>query len=178
MFKRQFKSYRGTISSPDDLYKNLLEYSFKLLTRRSYSIQEISDKLQKRAFLVMDPTLDGEPAQKLSEDTIPKIVQRLLDYKYLNDQDFAKLFIQDQLVRKPQGIRLLKEKLKSKGIGKAMVEEVIENINLDEMAQALSALEKKKKSLKGVHPQKIKEKLFRFLISRGFDTGVILKILK
>lgn len=183
MFKQQHKSFRGTIGSPEGLYKNLLEYSFKLLTRRRYSIHEITNKLEKRAILITNPQADTpttpEPMpQETISEVIKRVIERLINYKYLNDREYTQLFIQDQLNRKPQGIRLLQEKLKHKGIAKAIVQETMANINPNELEQAKIALEKKKKTLKSSSIQNEKEKLFYFLVSRGFSTSTILTILK
>jgi len=146
------------------IHRKLYEYSLWLLSRRRYTVKEITKKLQKRQI--------GTPEE------IEAIIARLLMLKYLNDDEFTELFIADQLMRKPQGSRSLKNKLQLKGISKDLIEEKFRDRETDELALAKQALAKKARMMKDVADPKSKAKLFRFLASRGFNQGTIYQLLK
>ncbi len=135
----------------------------RLLSRRRYHSAELINKLR----------LKGHP-----EEEIINTVKRLKNLNYLNDKEYINLFTGDRLRFKPQSKRLIRQKLIQKGIGKDEVEEELSNIRINEKEQAVLAFRKKIKAIKTGTPQQQKEKIQRFLASRGFTPGVIIETVK
>lgn len=135
----------------------------RLLSRRRYHSAEVSNKLR----------LKGYP-----ESEIIGAIKRLKDFNYLNDSEYLSLYISDQLRFKPQSKRLIRQKLILKGINKDEVEEVLSNIRINEKDQAEMAFQKKIKTVKTGTPQQQKEKIQRFLASRGFTPAIIIETVK
>ena len=168
------------------MQKKLLKYAIWLLSKRPHSIAEIKKKLTDKA-------------TKLSQDQIEcssqvgAVIQKLIDLKYLNDQIFAEFFIRAELSRKAQSLNLIKRKIKLKGIDVEDYEVALNklksdeaDIAIDETILARAAMERKLRTLKNskistldsrLANQKIKEKLFRHLASRGFAIETILNVL-
>lgn len=161
--------------------RRIFNYACWLLARRRYSQSDLTKKLQKKF-----------PEQSEENE---KIIQLFLKKKYLDDQQYATLFIHEQLNRKPQGLRTIKQKLRQKGISEPLLSQVFaaattttNQYSEDTLIQ--KALSKKiillnKMRSKGdpdshspLSQQKIKQKLYRFLASRGFSPGAIMKALK
>lgn len=171
-----------------DLEKQLLQYAIRLLARRNYPTDEIHKKLKLRAEKIHTRT-DETVHTDIIENSIERVIGRLIQLNYLNDAFFAKNYLEAELRRKPQSLRLIKNKLQQKGIFSDVINQTIvahQEQNLqnqsdpetpEEITLAKLALQKKIKTLKYSNKKQQKEKLFRFLAARGFSTGTILKVL-
>lgn len=154
--------------------KRVFNYACWLLSKRRYSLADFREKLRKKF-----PEMQEERE---------RVTELFLARKYLDDEQYARLFVRDQLTRKPQGARLIKQKLSRKGIKDADVSMIMEDENLDESSLAFEAATKKLKTLKTAQGKTgsgkailtldQKQKLYRFLASRGFSPDVTIKTLK
>lgn len=167
------------------MHKLLFEYACRILTRRRYTVTELRKKLTQRVLLYTRRTgknslakEDLKVAAAKHDSTVEAVITQLLGLKFLDDKEYVQLFIEDQLRRKPQGVRLLKRSLSHKGIAGDLIQMAIKANLPDELELARAAVQKKMRSLQKATPQKRKEKLYRFLASRGFESGVILKVVK
>lgn len=111
------------------------------------------------------------------EQEIQKVINRLKELNYLNDSSYAKDFITDRVQFRPRGKFLIKKELKNKGIHPELAEKIIDETYEDEEEPALQAIKSRIKRLQNEPPQKQKEKLMRFLASRGFKIDTIYKVI-
>ncbi len=112
---------------------------------------------------------------KISEKSIEKIITILKDLKYLDDNQFAKLYLEDKLSNNPKGKRVIAMKLAEKGINKDVINNVIES-RYSEEKEIKKAKEILTKYLKKVHAKSEvdkKQKCYRFLLSKGFDYEIV-----
>lgn len=187
--------------------KYLLQRALYLLARRPHSTTEIRQKLTRIKVWPTKTAGEGARSAHNSSETsgnseatdsdakkagiaakipanpedITKIIQKLTELGYLNDEDFARIYIGSSLRRKPQGLRMLQMNLRQKGIDEstfatALKLASVEN-QFDESDLAQDAADKKLKTLSKLPPNKQKEKLYRFLASRGFSMDSIMKVL-
>lgn len=105
--------------------------------------------------------------------TVDYCISKLKEYKYINDEEFAKIYVRSYAQKK--GKRLLEFELKSKGVK----EEIIKNIfdNLAENDQVLINLAEKFLKNKP-RDKKTIQKLFAHLFSKGFEFEEINKIIR
>ena len=99
-----------------------------------------------------------------NDDIITKVVDKLLGYRYIDDNEYAKRYIDS--VSKSQGIHMTKYKLMMKGLRKEDVESVYSDMKVDSKENALQVALKHIKN-----KEKTKENLsktYRYLISKGF----------
>lgn len=143
----------------------LFNYAVWLLARRSYHTAELRKKMEKE--------------KRATPEEIEKVITQLQLYKYIDDQKYLHIFIRDQQKRKAQGVRLVKQTLLKRGIPKSEIESaLIQEVTPEsELIQAQKAAQKKCQKIKADDPQQKKQKLYRFLISRGFSQDTITKIL-
>jgi regulatory protein len=146
----------------------LMHYSLNMLARRRYTVNDMRKKLSARS----------EKFNISSPEDIEKILERLKELKYLNDTEYAILFVEDQLRRSPQGSLMLKKRLKLKGLPTEEIDSALQNTGINDYEMARKALQKKQRSLVGQDPRKLSEKLFRFLLSRGFSPSISIKALE
>lgn len=109
--------------------------------------------------------------KKVSDKIIDDIIELLEKQKYLNDEIYARNYLEDKLNSKPIGKRLAKMKLLEKGIDKELIESAInENYSADkEFELAAKLMEKYEKKVKFKDQTDKKNKCYRYLISKGFD---------
>ncbi len=143
--------------------KKLLNYAAWLLARRNYHSVTLRDKMTKRGI--------G------TEEDVSEVLEKLLENRYINDQEYVRYYIEDHMTRKPQGIRLVRKKLFQKGIKGEAVEKELQKHAPMEQERARQALLKKEKTLKAGGPHERKQKLFRFLSARGFAVDTIKAVL-
>jgi len=111
-------------------------------------------------------------------DEVDKVINRLLELKYLNDLEYTGLFIDEQLRRAPQGVMMLKKRLSAKGLDKSLFENALQSRRIDELELAEKALQKKLRTLVKTQPKKLQPKLYRFLMSRGFSPPAAIKAIE
>lgn len=142
-----------------------LDYSLKLLSLRSYTEKVMAEKLIQKGFST------GETALA---------IKKLKEYGYLDDGKFGRNLIDDGK-RKLVGRIKLSYSMHKKGIGRHLIDELLENYYPveEERSIATLALEKKSHSLIKYKENTLlfKKKLYDFLHSRGFSSGIIEDIL-
>jgi regulatory protein len=143
--------------------KPLLHYALDLLAKKRYSSGEMRKKLTTKS---------------QDSDEMEKVMARLNELNYLNDGEYAGLFIEDQLRRAPQGILMIKKRLEAKGLDRQQIMRAIEIKHIDEKEFARKALIKKMRFISRQEPSKINEKLYRFLLSRGFTPRTAMAVLE
>jgi len=130
-----------------------------ILSRRDHSESEMRAKLSRKGF---------------DSDDIEGVIDRLKQKKLIDDRQFADRFVTSQLNRKPVGPRLLSLKLKQKGVAQDIIQASIDGVFTD-IAKELELIAMAADDWHRHHiaPVKGKEKLWRYLIGRGFTTSVI-----
>jgi regulatory protein len=141
------------------------KYSFDLLSRSPKSEKEIRTKLKQK---------------KINDSNIIKVIDALKELKFLDDVNYAKLFVESKLRNNPAGKVVIKNKLREKGIGKELIEESIENFYDDavEEKKAESILLKYMKKKTGDDYYTLKRKCFQHLVSKGFDFDLVNELLR
>ena len=129
-----------------------------LLSYRPRSTQEIRDRLARKGF--------AEPA-------VEAAIERLAGWGYLNDGDFARRWVENRTEHRPRGSRLLAQELRHKGIDRELIGETLEEADLDELAAALQAGERKAQSYAKLESAVAKRRLSGFLARRGFAGGTV-----
>lgn len=123
------------------------------LSRKSRTVFEIKTKLSDRGF---------------DDAEIEKTVEKLKNLKFLDDQKYAKNFIERQF--RAKGAMRIKRELELKGVSKNIVEEEIAQIDTACFVESAVELARKKyKNIKDLPKEKIYNRLMSFLTRRGFS---------
>jgi regulatory protein len=117
---------------------------------------------------------------KLSDDSIDKIIDSLKEFKFINDEQYAKMYIESKVSLKPEGRRSLKIRLAQKGIGKETSEKTVEENYTEEteFQKARELVIKYQKKVKAKTPLEKKQKCYKHLLSKGFSYDLINRVLK
>ncbi len=152
------------------MYRNkaLLSYSevlSKLMRYCSYqerSMFEVKQKLKTFQLKSSDQDL---------------IVEHLEKENFLNELRFAETYVRGKVKVKKWGVYKIREGLAAKGVGSEIVNRVIKGIDQELYLNNLEEISiKKANTLEG--DAKLKEKLYRFLLSRGYESEWISKSMK
>jgi regulatory protein len=147
-------------SKNTDSLQKARNYAFLLLKFRLRSEKELYQRLKRKKF---------------EEGVIRETLSFLKDKAFIDDRLFTKTWIEFRLKR-PLGLRRIKEELNLKGIPREVIdseiiatkenyceEDVVDRIALQKLGQ-----------LKGIEPDKAKRRLYAYLLRRGFSPEVVM----
>ena len=113
------------------------------------------------------------------ENSINKSIEFLKEYNFINDSNYTKAFINDKL--KSQGSQKIKYTLIQKGISIDSIDEELSNLNKEnEKSIAINIAKKKLDIIKKKESDnyKISGKLYRYLISKGYEYDITKEVVK
>lgn len=109
------------------------------------------------------------------EEVVRMTVEWLLERGYINDNEFARHWVENRMRNRPRGKAMLQWELKQKGIESDYIAEALDEVVDDELELegAIRLLQKKvgRKSLQFTFEEQ--RKLAQYLARRGFSTFVI-----
>ena len=135
--------------------------ALKYLSFRSRSVKEIHDYLIKKEY---------------QEEDVNEAIKQLIELKFLNDDDFARLFTENRQ-RKGKSKKLISFELSMKGVSKETSQDVMEYAKND-YKTAMEYISKRLKQFDRYSPEEKQKKIISRLRSRGFDWDTISKVLK
>lgn len=141
-------------------------YALRLLNFKMRTEKEIERKMKEKEY---------------TDDIIEKTIKLLKDYKYLNDEDYARKFIRDSSNLKNMGQERIKRELYMKGIDPEITRREIEDIiDVDqEYEKAMEmAIKKRNTTYKNDDKNALYRKLGGFLQRKGYSMDIVMKILK
>ncbi|HSX18856.1 MAG TPA: RecX family transcriptional regulator [Candidatus Saccharimonadales bacterium] len=142
----------------------LQDTAIRFLNYRPRSEKEVRDNLTKK--IAQKESIKFQEAQQ--SPLIEEIIRKLKKYKFINDLEFAKWFVESRIRSHQKSIRVISMELKLKGIEKEVIEKITSSVG-NETELAKKAIEKKVKRWQKLSDLDFKKKLYQFLLSRGFD---------
>ena len=135
-----------------------LESALRLLSYRPRSESEIRTRLRRA----------GVP-----EDVRNETIERLRGAGLIDDESFARDWVDGRQSRSPRGRRLLASELRAQGIERQILESAVAGV--DDFESAYRAAERRAGSLKSLPKQQFRQRLSGFLLRRGFDYETVRK---
>ena len=147
---------------------------------RKAEFQKTFDKLLK--FAALRPRSEKEfkvwlKKHKVHASLHEELFNRLKRLDFSNDRRFATWWVEQRTNFRPKPKRILNQELRIKGIKKELIDDVLEDIKIDEVAMAKRLLEKKKYMWKK-DDLKARKKMSDFLLRRGFSWDLVNKVVK
>lgn len=134
-----------------------------LLTSRPRSEREIRDRLRRKGY---------------DDETIDRVVVKLREWRYLDDDAFARYWVENRESNRPRGRRLLEQELRQKGIARDTVANAVEDAQIDELAGAMEIARNKLRSFRNFDEQTARRRMSGFLGRRGYGYDVIKPVLR
>lgn len=144
-----------------------VSYSLYLLGRKNYTSRQLQDKLKKKDY---------------SQVVINEVLAKLVSWRYIDDDNFAELYIRERLRLKPRGRHILLRELRLKGISQGLAKEKIEKImqeeKLDDCGLAERTLQRKLGGYLKVPTEKGSQRARNYLLRQGFSYEITDKLIR
>ena len=149
------------IKDPAKARERTMNRAFRLLAAKPRSVAELRERLMEKNWTNLE--------------IVNAVIEKLEDYKYLDDQQYAADLAVSKLRQKPQGKRRLQQSLSQKKLAKETVEEAIttafeklpEHDLIDQTIVKRLRLKGKPETREDV------KKFYDHLLRQGFDYGLI-----
>lgn len=148
-----------------DDFEKFYNSSLRFLSYRPRSEKEVRDrlKIKYQKSNIKNLTL-----------IIDKVIQKLKEQKFLNDEEFAKWWIESRLRFRQRSINLIKRELLQKGVPDEIIETRITNQeSRGDLERAKKLIEKRIERFRSLPKSEIYQKLGSYLARRGFDWETI-----
>lgn len=105
---------------------------------------------------------------EIDEKTIPQVIQALKEDNWINDRQYAYAIINSNQLSGDKGSYMLIQKISQKGVARSIIQEVLQEFDLAEVA--LRTAEKLLKKYQGKLPARaLQEKIIQNLTNKGFS---------
>jgi regulatory protein len=146
--------------TPDQVLDKMAKYC----AYQERCVKDVKDKLK---------TFD------ISEEEKTKILDYLLDNRFVNDNRFAKAFVRGKVNQSGWGVNKIRFHLIQKGIDKDIIDEALGQTDNEVYRQRLiDILKAKSKTIKANSDFEKKRKLAAYAMQKGFEGNLIWEVLK
>ena len=106
---------------------------------------------------------------------VDEVLEKLKEYDYVNDEQYARTLASSKLRQKPMGKRLLKQRLSQKKLDKETVEQAIEKVFEDTPEnEVIDRSIKKRLRIKGKpETREDSKKFYDYLLRQGFSYDLV-----
>ena len=141
------------------------QYALSLLSSRGYTIRNLRRKLVQKAF---------------DADEIEQVIARLVDARYVDDQQYALEYARQKLVSGGSSVRRVEQDLARRGVNadeiRVAVESVMEDGDVDISRSIERAARKKLASMSDLDIDVRRRRLFGFLARAGFEASDVRRV--
>jgi regulatory protein len=149
------------IINPEKARQKTFDRAVNLLAFKPRSIAELRERLLEK--------------QWTTEEIVDSVLDKLKEYNYLNDEQFAKSVAASQIRQKPIGKRVLKQKLTLKKLDKETIETALEAA-FEETPEAEiieRAIEKRLRIKGRPETREDAKKFYDYLLRQGFSYDLV-----
>lgn len=150
----------------EDQVGKLLVSAQKFLSFRPRSTKEIRDnlkrKLEKGEYVEPDKILD-------------EVLRKLMKLGLVNDEEFARWWIEQRQKFRPRGERLLRSELHAKGVGREVIDEELHAYD-SPAGEVEKVARKKVDSYRTLPDRQFRAKMGAYLARRGYDWDEISRV--
>ena len=146
--------------TPDQVLDKMAKYC----AYQERCVKEVRDKLK---------TFD------IAEEDKTKILDYLLDNRFVNDERYAKAFVRGKVNQSGWGINKIRFHLIQKGIDKDIIDEALGQTDEEAYRQRLiEILKTKAKTIKAASDFEKKRKLAAYAMQKGFEGSLVWEVVK
>ncbi len=131
--------------------------ALRLVSRRAYTAKGIADKLAEKEY---------------SPETIAKVLAFLTEYRYVDDYDYARRFVEECVSLKGYGFYKIKQELNRRGVPQEVIADVLSEMDT-QSAERETILPLAARKLGGDFDRKNIDRCSRFLAGKGYGYDTI-----
>jgi regulatory protein len=139
------------------LYSRTLEYSLM----RPHSVREVKDYLYRKTRDTR--TKEGAVRKGVSQQLTERVLERLIQKGYVDDEKFARFWIENRNLRKGSSMRKLSAELSAKGVDRTIIESLIGESERHDESELKKIIEKKRPRYDD------EQKFMAYLARQGFS---------
>lgn len=110
----------------------------------------------------------------LTDEAQARVMQRLIEGRYVDDERYARAFVRDKIRYNKWGRRKVEQALWQKHIDEDIRQQVLDEVDDEEYLSVLRPLlRQRRKSTKADNDYQLNQKLVRFALGRGFTYDII-----
>lgn len=147
------------------MYVRALEYTLS----RPHSVREATDYLRKKtqSRLVRRKNYKTNVYETVRKEGYDKsliepVKNRLIEKGYLDDEKFARFWVENRFSKKGVSRRRLEQELTQKGVSRDIIENVLSETKRDDLNEMMKVIAKKRSKYDD-------DKLIQYLVRQGFD---------
>lgn len=115
---------------------------------------------------------------QVDEQTQAAVMERLIKERFVDDERYARAFVEDKIKYNKWGQRKIEQALYMKRIDEKIIDSVLDEISEETFLNVLRPLmAAKRRSTQASSDYELRGKLIRFALSRGFTMNLIEKVL-
>lgn len=116
---------------------------------------------------------------ELDDTTTQRLLERLRTEGFLNEERYTRAFVNDAFRFNKWGRLKIRQGLKMKGLPERLINQALNDLDQSAYeATLVSLLQQKRRQVPQKKGQPLKEHLYRFAITRGFESNLVLRCLK
>ena len=149
----------------------------------AYTVEEATRRLER--YCAYQERCHQECVRKLQEmrmipEAIDQIMVHLIQNGFLNEERFARAFVQSKFRQKGWGRLRIRRALRLREISEALIRRSLKEIEGPRYAEALHALARKRWEQLAVEasPERKKQKLFQYLQYRGWENDLVYEMVQ
>jgi regulatory protein len=143
-------------------FQKTLEKIYRFATVRPRSEKEFKDWLYRK---------------KVPNEIHKDLFIKLKYFEFLDDEKFARFWIESRNLYRPKPRRVLTQELRQKGINKEIVDKILNESPIDETQMAKNLIEKRSAHWEGIPKEKRGQKMLAYLVGKGFSFEIAKKAL-
>jgi regulatory protein len=148
------------------LYARTLEYTMM----RPHSAKEVRDYLWRKTRTTRVRVRDTNELREkpgVSQAIADRVYDRLVEKGYVNDENFARYWVENRQATKGISMRKLVAELRAKGVDQTVIDQAMQNSPREEKSEIRKILEKKR------HKYDDEQKLIAYLMRQGFSYDTV-----
>ncbi len=121
---------------------------------------------------------------RMHKNTLYEALQRLQELSFVDDEAYARFFVESRIRSRPKGEHLIRQELKRKGIQEDVIDVVCKEYFLHqkqgqntEADLAKRLLQKRWKVWRNLSVRERKQRAYRYLASRGFSSSTVYSVI-
>lgn len=147
---------------------------------KQYSFEEVLSKLMKYCSYQERSKL--EVTQKalhlgLKKNELEQLVEKLIADNFINEKRFVSSYVRGKLNIKKWGKYKIREGLRAKGVSETEIQDQLSRIDQSQFKENLIELVEQRKLAKPLGQEEL-SKHYRYFMSRGYESGLIMEVLK
>jgi regulatory protein len=136
--------------------------ALNLLTHRGRSERELRQRLRQKGY---------------TSTAIDEAIRRVVEWGYLNDEQFAASWVEQRSSGRPRSRRALAHELREKGVDRQIIETTIEEADIDELADARRLGADKWRKEGAQEPDRRRQRTADFLARRGYSWQIAKQVI-